>query len=154
MRWDIGIDLGTRCVRLTENGESGLFSEPAALVLREDKQSLLCAGDLAFRLTGRTRSGVNVHYPLKDGVLENNLYADRLFGWLYRNTDSGSRKRRFNVLVTCAPFARPVQKEALVGAALAIGINGFLYEGELGPDSLFGSGIQPLLLHRILQVAL
>ena len=78
MRWDIGIDLGTENVRMAELKQGPVLDTPAALAFREGKDTPICAGDIAARLVGRTCEGVSVHYPLKDGALENNFYADRL----------------------------------------------------------------------------
>src|SRR5699024_4492930 len=65
--------------------------------------------------------GMSVVRPLRDGVLENSFNADRMFHWLYRRMDTVNPRRRFNALITCAPFARPVQMEALLAAATDAG---------------------------------
>ncbi|MBE5772400.1 MAG: hypothetical protein E7337_00520 [Clostridiales bacterium] len=121
MRWDIGIDLGTENVRMAELKQGPVLDTPAALAFREGKDTPICAGDIAARLVGRTCEGVSVHYPLKDGALENNFYADRLFHWLYRKMDSVNPRRRFGAMITCAPFVRPVQREAMLSAAIDAG---------------------------------
>lgn len=121
MRWDIGIDLGTENVRMAELKQGPVLDTPAALAFRDGKETPICAGDIAARLEGRTCEGVSVHYPLKDGALENNFYADRLFHWLYRKMESVNHKRRFGAMITCAPFARPVQREAMLTAAIDAG---------------------------------
>jgi len=121
MRWDIGIDLGTENVRMAELKQGPVLDAPAALAFRDGKETPICAGDIAARLVGRTCEGVSVHYPLKDGALENNFYADRLFHWLYRKMESVNHKRRFGAMITCAPFVRPVQREAMLSAAIEAG---------------------------------
>ena len=121
MRWDIGIDLGTENVRMAELKQGPVLDAPAALAFREGKETPICAGEIAARLVGRTCEGVSVHYPLKDGALENNFYADRLFHWLYRRSENLSRYRRFGAIITCAPFVRPVQGEAMLTAAVDAG---------------------------------
>lgn len=121
MRWDIGIDLGTENVRMAELKQGPVLDAPAALAFRDSKETPICAGDIAARLVGRTCEGVTVHYPLKDGALENNFYADRLFHWIFRKTETVNPKRRFGAMVTCAPFARPVQREALLTAVIDAG---------------------------------
>ncbi len=120
MRWDIAIDLGTQSVRVTDYREGAALETAARLAFREGKDTPICAGDTAARIEGKTCGGVNVVSPLKDGVLENNFYADRMFRYLYRQSDLGPAKR-FGAMITCAPFARPVQQEALITAALDAG---------------------------------
>ena len=121
MRWDLGIDLGTENVRMAELKQGPMLEAAAALAFREGRDTPVCGGDAAARLYGRTCEGMSVVRPLRDGVLENSFTADRIFHWLYRQMDTVNRKRRFNVLITCAPFARPVQMDALLTAAIDAG---------------------------------
>ena len=121
MRWDIGIDLGTEYV-LTADFRKGATLEAAArLAFREGREVPLCCGDVAARIMGRTCQGVEVVSPLKDGVLENSFYADRLLRWIYHQADGLNKIKRFGAMITCAPFARPVQQEALLNAAVDAG---------------------------------
>ena len=121
MRWDIGIDLGTQTARMAELKHGPVLSAPAALAFREGNPAPICAGDIARRLIGRTCEGVSVVHPLRDGVLENNLYAASLLQWLFRRAEDVNARRRFGAMITCAPFARPVQKEAMLTAAIDAG---------------------------------
>lgn len=121
MRCDIGIDLGTQTVRAAELRSGPVMSAPAALAFREGNRTPICAGDIAQRLVGRTCEGVSVVRPLRDGVLENNLYAARLFQWLFKRSEGVNTRRRFGAMITCAPFARPVQREAMLTAAIDAG---------------------------------
>ena len=121
MRWDIGIDLGTEYVRMAELRRGPVMAAPAALAFREGRESPICAGELAERLIGRTCEGVSVHYPLRDGALENSFYAERLLQWLFRQSETANRRRHFNAVITCAPFVRPVQRESMLASALAAG---------------------------------
>ena len=121
MRWDIGIDLGTDFVRTAEYRQGAALETAARLAFREGRETPICCGDVAARIAGRTCEGVEVVSPLKDGVLENNFYADRFFRWLYRQTESLSRIKRFGAMISCAPFARPVSQEALLAAATDAG---------------------------------
>ena len=121
MRWDIGIDLGTQSVRMAELKDGPVMSAPAALAFREGNRVPICAGEIAERLVGRTCQGVEVVYPLRDGALENNLYAASLFQWLFKRSEGVNSRRRFGAMITCAPFVRPVQREAMLTAAIDAG---------------------------------
>lgn len=120
MRWDIGVDLGTRNVRVVTGGGEPLF-QAAALAVLDGQETPLCAGDAAFALYGRECAGAKVCFPLEDGTLRNNEHARRLFQWVLAAAGERSRARRARMLITCAPFARPVQQEALLRAALDAG---------------------------------
>lgn len=121
MRWDIGVDLGTDSVRIADCKQGPFRECAAALAFRDGRDTLVYAGDAAAKLEGRACAGITVQYPLKDGVLENNLNADRMFHWIYRQAEAVSKKRRFSMLLTCAPFARPVLREAMLSAAVDAG---------------------------------
>ena len=121
MRWDIGIDLGTENVRVAELRRGPVMDIPAAMAFREGKMSPICAGEIAQRLIGRTCEGVSVHYPLKDGVLENNFYAERLFHWLFSRSEGLKKRRHYNAIIACQPENRPVQRDALMNAAIEAG---------------------------------
>ena len=71
MRWDIGIDLGTRNVRMVTEGAQEAFAQPAALAVRAGAAAPLCFGDAALALYGRESEGVEVCFPVSDGTLRN-----------------------------------------------------------------------------------
>lgn len=120
MRWDIAIDLGTQSVRVTDYRQGAALETAARLAFQEGREAPICAGDAAARIEGKTCRGVQVVSPLKDGVLENNFYADRMLRYLYHQSELTGGKR-FGAMITCAPFARPVQQDALLTAALDAG---------------------------------
>ena len=121
MRWDIGIDMGTEFVRTAEYKQGAALETAARLALREGRETPICCGDVAARIAGRTCEGVEVVSPLKDGVLENNFYFDRMLRWLYHQSEGISRAKRFGTMMACTPFARPVQQEAMLTAATDAG---------------------------------
>ena len=121
MRWDIGIDLGTRNARMALPGEGGVFSQAAALAVREGAEEPVCAGDAAAALLGRESEGAEVCFPIADGTLRNGEHARRLLQWLCARAGESARTKRLRALITCAPFARPVQQDALLQAALDAG---------------------------------
>ena len=119
MRWDLGIDLGTAFVRVTDGRADVLLNEPSLLALRGDNTPAY-VGESAWRLMGRTPRNLNVVSPMKDGVPESTLYTTLLFEWLFRR-DGESRRRRRAVLVSCSPDARPVYRDALMQSCLDAG---------------------------------
>lgn len=121
MRWDIGIDLGTDGLRTADFRQGAALETAARLAFLEGRDVPLCCGDVAARIAGRTCAGVRVVSPLKDGVLENNFYADRLLRWVYHQSDGLLHGKRFGAMLACAPFARPVVQEALLSAAMDAG---------------------------------
>ena len=118
MRWDIGIDLGTDFVRAAEYRQGASLEAACRLAFRDGRETPLCCGDVAARIAGRTCAGVEVVAPIRDGLLENNFYADRMIRWVYRQMEGLTRGKRFGAMLACAPFSRPVQQEALMAAAV------------------------------------
>jgi len=121
MRWEMGIDLGTRNVRAALPAEGPVLSQAAALALREGRDAPVNAGDAAFSVYGRTCEGVSVHFPLHDGTLKNNVHAEKLIQWVYYVTEERRKGKRLRALLTTAAHARAVQQEALLQAALDAG---------------------------------
>lgn len=121
MRWDIGIDLGTETARVAEYRHGLILEAAAKVAFRDGRDIPICCGDVAGRIEGRTCQGVRVFAPIKDGVLSNNMYADRYLRWAYRQCPETTRGKRFTAMITCAPFCRPVQREALLSAATDAG---------------------------------
>ncbi|NLF27522.1 MAG: hypothetical protein GX592_06450 [Clostridiales bacterium] len=140
MRWEMGIDLGTRSVRAALPTEGPVLSQAAALALREGRDVPVNAGDAAFSVYGRTCEGVSVHFPLHDGTLKNNVHAQKLLQWLYYMTEEKRKGKRLRALLTCAAHARAVQREALLQAALDAGA---LEAGLINSDaaSALGAGL-------------
>lgn len=121
MRWDIGIDFGTEMVRVAELKKGLSVSAASRLAFRDGRDVPICCGDVAWRIRGKTCSGVEVCAPLKDGVLSSNLYTDRYLRWLYRQCPDTTKGKRFGVMISAAPFARVVQQEAMMTAAVDAG---------------------------------
>lgn len=119
MRWDTGVDMGTANVRMADSGGGLVLDEPSLVTLREDG-SAAYAGENAWRIMGREPMGLKTAGPLRDGVPESTLHMQRLFQWLMRKGD-GERRRRRSMLVSCAPFARPAYREAIMQSAIDAG---------------------------------
>lgn len=121
MRWDLGVDLGTRNVRMATLADGPVLAAPSAVLLRDGREQPIAAGEAAYQLFGRTAPDTQVCFPLRDGALANNLYAEKLLKWLLNQSDEKKRGRRARVLISCASFARPVQREALLLSAVDAG---------------------------------
>lgn len=121
MHWDIGIDLGTENVRAVVPREGVILDEAALLVFRDGRELPAFGGKAAREIYGKTCDTMHIRRPLRDGVLENSLTARHMIQWVLHQSGVSSRRKRLNVLMTCAPFTRPVQQEALMSAALEAG---------------------------------
>ena len=121
MRWDIGVDLGTKNIWLAEQKAGPVLGEAATLAFREGENRPFATGDEAQALEGRACAGVSVHRPLKDGTLQNPFHAQCLLEWAFARSEALQGTKHFSALITCSPSSRPVQSEALAGAAVEAG---------------------------------
>jgi len=119
MRWDICIDLGTQNMRMLEGKNGASFDEAAAVAYGADGP--VRYGDAAWQLFGRQSPDTDVAFPLTDGTLSRADRARELLAWAYSRSHAVNLSRRFSVLLTAAPFSRPVQMSALMDAAADAG---------------------------------
>lgn len=80
------IDLGTVNTVVAIEGRGIVLNEPTAAAVYTEAQrerGIISSGADAERLYGRTPGGVNIIYPMKDGVIAGHIcrgrYAGRLF---------------------------------------------------------------------------
>ena len=121
MRWDIGIDLGTRNVRMVAEGAGEALRNRRRWPRAKGKKRPSPLATRPWRSTAARARGMEVCFPLSDGTLRNGEHARALFGWLYASPARRGAQGRMRALITCAPFARPVQQDALLRAALDAG---------------------------------
>lgn len=65
-----GIDLGTSRLRICVKGKGVVYDEPTAVSFTSDKE-LICCGDKAKRMLGRTPADKQAIRPLRAGVIAN-----------------------------------------------------------------------------------
>ena len=121
MRWDIGVDLGSESIRIAQYRMGATFSAASRVAMFEGKDKMLCCGDRAWRLEGHSCKGIKVFSPICDGTLENKQYAQWLMHWAFLQSETVNRSRKFGVMLGCAPQTRPVQRRALIEAAIDAG---------------------------------
>lgn len=69
---DLAVDLGTSQTRIAQRGRGIVVQQASALALHEDpsgRRRILCVGDEALRLLGRTPADVRVVQPIRDGAV-------------------------------------------------------------------------------------
>ena len=63
MRWDIGIDLGTRNVRMLTEGAPGALAQAAALAVREGAEAPSALATRPWRSTGASARAWRSVFP-------------------------------------------------------------------------------------------
>jgi len=75
---DIGIDLGTANVLIYVKDEGILLDEPSVIAIDTDTKEVLAVGEEANKMLGRTPDKVKAIKPLKDGVIADFEYTNRM----------------------------------------------------------------------------
>ena len=122
MRWDIGIDIGTENTRAAMLGEGIVTDMPSCIAFRGDQEDPFAYGREAYALRGRAGGNLRVAYPLTDGVLMNASDMGRVLRRVERDSDMRDLLgKRLSCVLTCAPFARQVQQDAMLSTTLDTG---------------------------------
>ncbi len=121
----IALDLGTVNTLIAVKGRGIVLREPSAVAVSTGKRrEILAVGKDAIRMLGRTPGGINVVYPMRDGVVADfELTATMLR--FYMEKALGRRIGAFGVrLMLCLPMCvTGVERRALLDAAKGAGAN-------------------------------
>ncbi len=128
----VAIDLGTVNTLIAIQGHGIVLREPSAVAVTADEaREVIACGEDALRMVGRTPGGVNIVWPLRDGVIADyTLTAEMLRRFLEmavgrRNGALGKK------LAMCLPLCiTDVERRALEEAARAVGARDVLLIDE------------------------
>ncbi len=120
------VDLGTVNTVIAVEGRGITLNEPtaAAFYTDEGENSTMCAcGAEAIRLHGRTPGGVNVVYPMKDGVIADMSLVREMLEEFFKRAFSKRRGAAGTRLAICLPMcATELERRALIDAVRACGV--------------------------------
>jgi len=114
----IAVDLGTVNTLAFVDGKGIVYREPTAVAVSGRMRTPIAAGNEALSLLWRTPGGVNVEFPLRDGVVTDHRLAEAML----RHVFSKSIGRRLPGTglraVLCVPgCVTEVERQALITAA-------------------------------------
>lgn len=128
----VAIDLGTVNTLIAIKGRGITVREPSAVAVTADENhEVIACGNEALRMAGRTPGGVNIVWPLRDGVIADyamtaemlKRFLEMAFG--RKNGALGAR------LAMCLPLCvTGVERRALEEAAKAVGARDVLLIDE------------------------
>jgi len=75
---DIGIDLGTANILVFLKDRGIILNEPSLVALDERTGEVIAVGERAYQMVGRTPKEINVHHPLKGGVIADIAVTEQL----------------------------------------------------------------------------
>ena len=117
---DIGLDLGTAISIVYERERGVLLKEPSVVGINQKTRQVICVGEEAYEMIGRTPDKIRAVMPMADGVISDfDLTSAMVRGLLRKVYHRSLVKPR---LIICVPSGiTDVESRAVVGAALGAG---------------------------------
>lgn len=123
---DIGIDLGTSNIVVYVKGKGIILNEPSMVALRRKPrgggQEIIAVGMEAKRMDGKTPTGIETIWPLKDGVIANFEMTEELLRYCIQEASEGASFRgRPRVAISVPAEITEVERKAVIDATLGAG---------------------------------
>ena len=116
---DLAVDLGTANTVVFRRGEGIVLFEPSVVAMDQQTGQVYAVGEKARQMLGRTPATIVATRPLRHGVIADFETTEQMLGQFIRLV-GGSRHRR--AVIVCVPSGlTPVERDAVVEAALAAG---------------------------------
>ena len=108
---DLGIDLGTVNTRISRRGTGIILAEPTMVARSAGR--IVAVGQAARQMAGRTPPGIEVIYPLKEGVIADAEAATALLTALVRRVRKGHRWQPLRLVLSTPLDVTDVERRAL-----------------------------------------
>ena len=113
---DIGIDLGTVNVLVSEGGDVVLH-EPCVVAIRVDEQKIVSIGQEAREMFGRSPESIEVMRPIQDGVIADYEVTERMLHYFLTKVCGPMRLFKPRVMLSVPYGATSVESRAVHEAA-------------------------------------
>ena len=117
---DIGIDLGTVNVLVSEGGDVVLH-EPCVVAIRVDEQKIVSIGQEAREMFGRSPESIEVMRPIQDGVIADYEVTERMLHYFLTKVCGPMRLFKPRVMLSVPYGATSVESRAVHEAAKEAG---------------------------------
>ncbi|MEG1548450.1 MAG: rod shape-determining protein [Clostridia bacterium] len=127
----IAIDFGTVNTLIAIKGKGIVLREPSAIAVATGSREIIAVGHEAISMLGRTPGGINIMYPMRDGVVADFDLAEAMLR-LYIEKALGRRMGALGIqLMLCLPMCvTGVERRALTDAAKGAGAREVLVMDE------------------------
>lgn len=117
---DIGIDLGTSTILVSDSKREKIIKEPSVVAVRKRTGEILKIGSDVYKMIGRTPDTIEVVRPLVDGVISDFRTTEILIKHLLRRINYNQLLKPR--LCVCVPSGiTGVESNAVINAAAAAG---------------------------------
>lgn len=111
----IAVDLGTSLTKIYVTTKNAvIFDEPTCIAVDKENGRVQDIGYLAFKALGRAPYGINVEFPIRDGVVADVDSAYRLIDQVFVNLGKKRMLRNSKFIVGAPNELTPVEKAALI----------------------------------------
>lgn len=137
----IGVDLGTSSVLIYIRGKGIVMREPSVIAIDTDLDSQVVAvGEQARRMIGRTPSHIITIRPLKEGVISDYRYTEKMLKYFIQKA-IGRRFRNPTIAVCVPSGVTEVERKAVRDAAVAAGARQPVHVIEEPIAAAMGAGL-------------
>jgi rod shape-determining protein MreB len=123
---DVGIDLGTANIVVYVKNEGIVISEPSTVAVRKLPRGagleIIAVGREAKSMAGKTPTGVEAIWPLREGVIANFEMTEELIRYCLRRSNRGkSFMAHPRVVISVPAEITEVERKAVIDATLGAG---------------------------------
>ena len=118
---DIGIDLGSSNVLISERGKGIVLNEPAVLAVNHDTRNIISIGLEAYRMIGREPSGIAVVRPLQKGTIQDFDMLSIMLNYFVMRVVGKHLFNRPRALMSVSATANEIEKRQLILGMLEAG---------------------------------
>lgn len=137
---DIGIDLGTATVLVYEKTRGIILHEPSVVAVNLKTDKVVCVGNEAAAMIGKTHASLQAVHPLEDGVISNYKLTEVMIKHFLKKACSDLMIKP-RVAVCIPSQITPVEAQAVVDAAVVAGArNVYLIEEPVA--AAIGAGVE------------
>ncbi len=129
---DMGIDLGTANTVVFNKGDGIVLNEPSVVAINQQTNDVLSIGQDARDMVGRTPGNIIAIRPMKDGVIADYKISEKMIRAFIKKAAPKKRFIKPRILVGVPCGITPVEKRAVIDAAIDAGAReAFLIEEPL-----------------------
>ena len=124
---DLSIDLGTANTLIYSRGQGIVLNEPSVVAIRQNRgpggpKSIEAVGTDAKKMLGRTPANITAKRPMKDGVIADFTYTEKMLQHFIRKVHENQFLRPSPRVLICVPCgATQVERRAIRESALGAG---------------------------------
>jgi len=117
----LGIDLGTKNIRVYYPGKGIVVNEPSVVVVDATTQKIIAIGKEAAEMLGRTPESIVAVYPLSSGVIANFRVTESMLTYYINRVGGRIRLVKPDIMVAIPAGVTSTERRAVLDAAVTAG---------------------------------